>query len=74
MTHDINKVTDADDKMMLVCSCGDWSVEVTDEKYIAALTARHSLTLEIWPFEQPPKYSKWPHNTPEDDEKDKQNG
>jgi len=53
------------------CICGGVETVVQPDEDIDSMSARHFLVNDIWPFKAPPRSSKWPHNTREDDEEDR---
>lgn len=66
--HEITLVDGEHDIIKLICSCSKFTAEVTDLKYVQPVSERHLLHSAVWPFEEPPRSAKWPHNTKEDDE------
>ena len=49
-----------DSLYLLTCTCGWQSAQITDPKFIAAISSRHLLSVEVWPFENQPSSKGWP--------------
>ena len=45
MSHDLTLAEN-----VVTCSCGEFSADITDEKFYEAVAQRHLLSLGLWPF------------------------
>lgn len=48
----------------VVCTCGEISTEISDQKFFAPVAERHLMEHGIWPYEKPlgDKFNGWPNN------------